>query len=254
MSKLRSSLFSWKLAALVVGVGLVGFTWAPAPDCRQQLLTAYHRLLGVGTAAQPGVYHLRFSSTSRVQAPGQRAPQQMTSQGELFCQGKHCYLQTERLRFWQDERYVATVLPSQRTVLLTRAVPRQGETADPQRLLGLRDSLLSLGAVRQCVTEPFGTQVWQHISLAYAGATGRRYHLQQLDCWLDAARTLQQVRVTYRPDGPVRETTLRFPVQEWLSTSDKLPPDARRAVLTTQGQLLPAYRGYRLVNQIPPGQ
>jgi hypothetical protein len=34
----------------------------------------------------------------------------------------------------------------------------------------------------------------------------------------------------------------------------KLLADVRRAVLTAQGQLVPALRGYRLVNQIPAGQ
>jgi hypothetical protein len=199
------------------------------------------------------VYHLQFSSTSRYQAPGQRSPQQVTVQGELLCQGRTCYFQTERLRLWQDERYAATVLPLQRTVILTRVPPNQ-RAADPRRLLGLRDSLLSLGQVQQCTAERQGSQVRQHIQLGYSQPTAAQLHLRQLDFWVGAGQTLQQVQVTYSPGNSVQQTTLRFPVQEWLASSPRLLADARRAVLTAQGQLVPALRGYRLVNQIPAGQ
>jgi hypothetical protein len=243
-------------APLIILVGsslLTGFRLpTPSPDCKQQVLAAYHRLLGDGQLNSNKVYHLRFSSTSRYQAPGQRGQREVTVHGDLYYQGRRCYFQTERLRLWQDEHYVATVLPAQRTVFLTQvALKQQGLNA--AQLLGLRDSLLLLGTLQQCTQQLQDKQVSRHVRLTYPGKAGAQLHLKGLDFWLTAAQKLQQVRVEYRPGGAVQETTLQFPLLEWLASSAELPNDARQKVLTPQGRLLPEFDGYRLVNQISPG-
>ena len=238
------------MGLLLVGVGLMSFHQPPVPptDCKQQLLAAYHRLTGTDKSGHSGVYHLQFVSTSRYRAPDKRQRQETTVHGELYYQGNRFYFETEQLRLWQDERYVATVLPAQRTVLVTRVAPGRHLTT-PSRLLGVRDSLLLVGTLQQCKQDK---QARQFIRLGYSGSAGAQLRVQALEFRL-LSHKLEQVRLSYRPEGPVEETLLRFPVQEWLTSSPKLPIDARQQVLSPQGKLLPAFQGYRLVNQIPPG-
>ena len=244
--------FALGASVLLASAGLLAFRLpAPKSVCKQQVLEAYHRLIGADKADRLGVYHLKFVSTSHYQAPGQHALQEAAVHGELYSQGHNYYFQTEQLRLWQDEHYVATVLPTQHTVFVTRVAPGQRVTSTA-RLLGLRDSLISLGSLQQCAAEQQGRQVRQHVQLAYEGRAGAQLQLKRLDFWLLSSRTLQQVRVEYRPGSAVQETTLRFPVQEWLTASSKVPIDARMKVLSPEGKLLPEYQGYHLVNQIGP--
>jgi hypothetical protein len=237
------------LGCLAAGAGLMAFQ-APAPDCRQQILTAYHKLTRTDLAKQ-GVYHLRFSNTTRYKALDQRTPRMATVHGEFYSQGRRGYFQTEQFSLWQDGQYVVTVLRNQHTILVARMVP--GKTAaDPSRLLGIRDSLLQLGTVQQCRAEPNGKQLRQHVQLVYNGAVGARLHLRQLDFWVTPLQELQQLRVQYRPGATIEESTLQFLQQEWLPGSDKLPLDARSKVLAPNGELLPQFAGYQLVNQVKP--
>jgi hypothetical protein len=236
---------------ILIGVSGLGAASAPT-DCRQQLLVAYHKLTGSAANGQT-TYHLQFVSTTQYQAPGQRTKRDATVHGEYYAQGNRLFFQTDDMSLWQDGRYVATTLRSQRTVLLTRMVPGQA-TTDPRRMLLMRDSLLQLGRVLACRQELQGKLPIQHIQLGYDAALAARLHLTSMEFWLTPQQTLQQVRIHYAPGNAVQQVTARFPVQEHLTNSDKLPLDARRQVVNEQGRLLPAYQGYRLVDQIKSGQ
>ncbi len=238
------------LLLLPLTFGLLGLAPAGEPtDCRLRLLTAYHRLAGQATTNK-AVYHLQFASTSLYQVPGQRSDRSTTVHGELYSQGSKYFFQTDDMSLWQDGRYVATVLHSQRTILLTRVVPGQ-KGMDPRRML-VRDSLIQLGQLQKCVSERLAQQVQQHIRLGYSGALAARLKVSSLDFWLTPQNILQQMSLHYQPGNALRQVTFRFPLQEWLATSEKLPTDARTQVIDGQGKILPAYQGYRLVNQITP--
>ncbi|WP_206986717.1 hypothetical protein [Hymenobacter telluris] len=152
---------------------------------------------------------------------------------------------------WQDGRYVAAVLHTQRTILLTRATPAQSGM-NPTRLFMLRDSVIQLGTLQQCQRELVGQQQQQHVQLGYSGVLASRLQLKALDFWLGPQNTLRKMSIQYAPTATIRRVTLDFQLQERLTASSKLPVDARTQVLNSQGALLPAYQGYRLVNQIGP--
>ncbi|RZK45207.1 MAG: hypothetical protein EOO61_00790 [Hymenobacter sp.] len=254
MSKLgRSKIGSGTGLLVMLVAGLSGLALVNAPaDCRQQLLTAYHKLAGKGTDNR-NVFHAQFVSTTLYQVQGQRAKRETTLRGELYTQGDKVFFQTDDMNLWQDGHYVATTLRSQRAVLLTRMVPKQAAT-DPRRMLIVRDTLLKIGKLQLCASEQQGKQLLQHVQLGYSDALAIRLKIRNLDFWLTPQNTLQQLRVQYLPGNEVQQVTTRFTVQERLLTSDKLPIDARLQVLNEQGKLLPAYQGYRLVNQITPGR
>jgi len=256
MTKLFCRPATGRLAATALAastLGLLSFTPVLSPaTCKQLLLEAYHKLEKPAQEGK-GTLHLQFTSTSVYTVPGQRASQESTVHGEFYAQGRKGFFQMEDMRVWQDGQYVATVLPTQRTVVLTRAVPGQA-AADPKRFLGVRDSLIQLGTVQACKNEQVGPQTQQHIQLAYRGAVASRLQLNTLDFWLGPQQTLQRMRIHYSPGSALTQVTVRFLAQEWLASSANIPADARAQVVDAQGRLLPAYRGYHLRNQITPGR
>lgn len=240
----------WVGITLLVGFAQLALAGVPA-DCRQRLLNAYHKLASQQTDSQ-NASHLQFVSTSLYQVPGQRTKRETTVRGDLYTQGDKVFFQTKDMSLWQDGRYVATALHSQHTVLLTRMVPGQAGT-DPRRMLMVRDSLLVLGKLLQCTSEQQGRQQLQHLQLGYTGPVATRIRIQTMDFWVTPQNTLQRMRILYQPGNAVQQATVSFPIQEQLVSSDKLPTDARAQVVNKQGKLLPAYQGYRLVNQLTPG-
>jgi hypothetical protein len=239
----------WVTITLLAGFGQLALAGVPT-DCRQRLLSAYHKLANQQADSQTA-NHLQFISTSLYQVPGQRAKRETTVRGDLYTQGNKVFFQTKDISLWQDGRYVATALHSQHTVLLTRMVPGQTST-DPRRILMVRDSLLVLGKLLQCSSEQQDKQQLQHIQLGYTGPVAARIRIQSMDFWLTSQNTLQRMRILYQPGNTVQQATVSFPIQERLVASDKLPTDARAQVLDERGKLLPAYQGYRLVNQLTP--
>jgi hypothetical protein len=227
----------------------LSFTTASEPvDCKQKLLAAYRKLADQGDATR-AVYHLQFESTTAYRTPSKQTKQETTVHGELYSRGTKTFFKTDNMSLWQDGQYVAAVLHAQHTILLTRSVPGKPTLATHYMPL-LRDSLIQLGKIQRCTNEQRGKQMQQHIQLTYSEAAATKLKIKALDFWLTPQNTLYQVNIQYQPTHPAQQITLRFPVQEWLTTSAKLPNDARSQVVDPAGKLLPAYQGYKLVNQI----
>lgn len=244
----------WGLSLALLS-GLLGFIPADAPaECKQAVVQAYRKLEGaLAAGAEQRVFHLQFTSESTYTAPGQRTEQKSIVRGELYSQGRKGVFKTDEMSIWQDGQYVATALHAQRTLFLTRAAPGRF-AADPRRQLMLRDSLIQLGRLQTCQNEQVGQHTQRHVQLAYEGAVAAKLNIQAMDFWLSPQNTLQKMRVRYQAGGPLKQVTLSFLVQEWLTSSAQLPADARARVVDSQGRPLPAFQGYHLVNQITPAR
>ena len=232
---------------LIIG-GLCSFEMNSAlvPDnCKQNLLQAYRKL--TATEGAEGVFHLQFTSKSTYRTPDRQGTQQTTVKGELYSQGVRTFFQTGDMSVWQDGKYIATLIHTQRTVFINRIAPGQS-TTNPARIFMVRDSLIQLGKLLQCNLVQVGKQTQQHTQLTYTGAVASRLQIKSLDFWVSPQQTLQTLAIEYMPGAAVQKVIFSFPVQERLAASSKITDDARAKVVDTQGRLLPAYHGYRLVD------
>ena len=242
---------------LLLSLLLSGGTPPPTPppaDCRAAITRAYRDLAAATAPAQRRVLHLRFATETTFRVPNQKQERRAASAGDLFVRGRQLCYQTPDVVVWQDGQIVCSVLRRQRLVLLTR-VPDPGGAGSLPPILMLRDSLIQQATVQFCRQEQVGGQAQQHVRLALPARQSQRVGLQTLDFYLTpTAALLRRIVAVYQPNHAARQVALSFTRQEWLAASPELTDDARGQVLDAQGQLRPAYQGYRLLDQATASQ
>lgn len=219
------------------------------PDCRAAITQAYHELATAVAPTQRRVLHLRFQTATTFQAPNQKIEQRAMLGGDLYIRGRRLYYKTPDLVVWQDDKVVCSVLQQQHIILLTR-IPNSGEASNLPAMMIVQDSLIKQAAVQLCRQEQIGGQSQQHVRLGLPLRVARRTGLQTLDFYLATAPArLQRLVATYQPNHKAQQIALTFSKQEWLAAAPELTGEARGRVLDKQGRLLPAYRGYQLLDQ-----
>lgn len=231
-----------------LGISLTAFVPVTS-DCRDQITQAYRTLADATTPGQTRVLHMRFVTETTYRVPGKATERQSKTVGELYVKGRQLYYETPNLKLWQDGRLISSALRPQRVVLLTR-VPPTAEKATVQPLLLLRDSLIHSATVQLCRQETVNGHPQQHIRLGLAAAVTARFGLQTLDFRLGGEPVrVQQIIGSYQPGRTAQRIVLSFQTQEWLPASAMLTNNAKQPILDPSGKLLPAFAGYRLIDQ-----
>lgn len=241
--------FAFPLILLAAGAGGWTEPLSPPADCRDQLTQAYRTLATAVAPNQPQVLHLHFTTETTARLPGQTSERHMKGQGDIYVRGRQLYYETPEVMMWQDGRVISTVLKAQRTVMLT-LVPSRAAKGSIQPMMLLQDSLLHRATVQACRLETVKGKTQQHVRLGLSAEVTARFGLQTLDFRLEGQPAqIRQLDATYVPGRMARHITLSFAAQQWLPTASVLTNDAVRQVLDAKGQLLPAFRFYKLIDQ-----
>ncbi len=194
------------------------------------------------------VLHIQMRTETFFIPPGQKKEQSSTTTVELYSQQKKTAVLTPFTSTWQDEDYLVTVVKPRKTVLITRSVPTNREV-QLNAMSAFRDSLLQQGTVVMC--EKGNNSAHEtYVKLKLTKAASIRTHTQTMEFWLDDKHVLiKKLRVNYSVGQMQTHNIVTITKQELLATSDVLMSSARRQVLAVDGHLLPAYAGYRLVDQ-----
>lgn len=224
---------------------LASLRTVPHDDCQALLLKSYKNMEAVAGSGK--VLHLQVRSETFYVPPGQKKEQHSTAVVEMFAQGNSSVILTPFISTWQDEQYTVSVIKPRKTVLITRSLSRNSQ-GQLNSLPVLRDSLLREGTISVCRVNAASHETYIELHPAKKGRA--KIRAQTIEFWLNNQNaTIKKMRINYLPGQIQNATVITFTNQEQLATSDAIPANVRRKVLTTSGQLLPAYAGYRLIDQ-----
>lgn len=222
------------------------FAAAAAEDCRQALLLACRQVNAL--PANRSVAHLQFTSRTVFRAPDQKRPREVVTPATLYAQGSKLFFQTPQVSLWQDGHFVATVMHSQQLIYITRVPPNGNVPGSPLQFAMLRDSLILRGRIMQCETTAKAGKSYRHVVLMLARPDQARYHALSLGFLLDNRSHMRELAVQYPDNTTVSQVVYTIERQEFIRSSAKLPSSARAMVVDKEGNSLPAYRNYRIVD------
>jgi len=215
-----------------------------ASACRQLVLDAYGKLAAAADSKQ--TQYIEFKATVFYRVPGQEAITSVATTTKLTLTPQQTHLVSDDVELLKDQKTTVAISKKQGQVLITPTVPGRDEQFT--QLLALRDGLLREAQLVSCASVSEGGKASQ-ISFSLPAPLADAYQIKSMKFWIEpASKNMQKVELQYTKGQPVVRQVVAFQRHQ---TGIKPAKDFKQPtdlVFDAQGKLLPAYKGYKLID------
>lgn len=246
---LAGVLLSAGLALAAGPAPVAGVPAAVAAASKRRIVHAHELLEQAQQRHQGQVAVVRVLSETVSQAAGQRRPTTNKAPLRLLSRGTHSYFSTGEVEVYQDGQTQVCVLRGEHTVLITQ-VKSTGAAGSLAPWTRMRQQAVEHTQVTESRVQTARGGTWRHICTVPIAPSALVGQVTRLEYWLDAQTDAVHEIAMYYPAGSrVQRAGMVFEGQTWKAADPAvdLPPLAH--VLGPDQRLLPAYRGYQLLDQ-----